>query len=214
MWQAQALVIRFFQAPWSTNCERVALALAHKGFEVEAVVIDYSDRSPVIEASGQPLVPVIEDEGAAVSDSLAILRHLERRVPEPSLYPRETARRIELELFLDWFDRVWKDAPNAIEAELGRERPDREAIASHSAAMSVRLDQFEQLLEGRDHLFGDELSAADCAAFPFLKYAHWREPADDELFHRILDEHQSAEGLPNLAAWIERVDVRPRAYGA
>lgn len=208
------MAIRLFQAPWSTNCERVALALAHKGIEVEAVVIDYSDRAPVIGASGQPLVPVIEDEGAVVSDSLAILRHLERRTPEPRLYPRETARRIELELFQDWFDRVWKGPPNAIEAELGRERPDREAIASDSAAMSVRLDQFEQLLEGRDHLFGDELSAADCAAFPFLKYARWREPADDELFHRILDEHQSVEGLPNLADWIERIDALPRAYGA
>jgi len=60
---------------------------------------------------------------------------------------------------------------------------------------------------------GDELAAADCAAFPFLKYARWRDPSDDELFHCILDEHQSAEGRPNLAAWIQRVDALPRAYG-
>lgn len=205
--------VRLFQAPWSTNCERVALALAHKGFEVEAVTIDYSDRSPVIEASGQPLVPVIEDDGVVVSGSLAILRHLERRRPEPRLYPMEPARRVELELFLDWFDRVWKGPPNAIEAELTRDRPGRDVIAAQSRELSVRLDQFEQLLEGRDHLFGDELSAADLAAFPFLKYARSRDPADDELFHRILDEHQSAEGRPNLAAWIERVDALPRAYG-
>jgi glutathione S-transferase len=204
--------VTLFQAPWSTNCERVALALAYKGFEVEAVAIDYSDRSPVIEASGQPLVPVIED-GVVVSDSLAILRHLERRRPKPRLYPMEPARRVELELFLDWFDRVWKGAPNAIEAELTRDQPDRDAIAAQSRELSVRLDQFEQLLEGRDHLFGDELSAADLAAFPFLKYARSRDPADDELFHRILDEHQSAEGRPNLADWIERVDALPRAYG-
>jgi glutathione S-transferase len=205
--------VRLFQAPWSTNCERVALALAYKGFEVEAVTIDYSDRTPVIEASGQPLVPVIEDNGLVVSDSLAILRHLERRRPEPRLYPMEPARRVELELFLDWFDRVWKGPPNAIEAEFARDRPDRDAIAAQSRELSVRLDQFEQLLDGRDHLFGDELSAADLAAFPFLKYARSRDPADDELFHRILDEHQSAEGRPNLGAWIARVDALPRAYG-
>jgi glutathione S-transferase len=205
--------VRLFQAPWSTNCERVALGLAHKGFEVEAVTIGYSDRLPVIEASGQPLVPVIEDDGVVVSDSLAILRHLERRRPEPRLYPMEPARRVELELFLDWFDRVWKGPPNAIEAELTHDRPDREGIAAQSRELSVRLDQFEQLLDGRDHLFGDDLSAADLAAFPFLKYARSRDPADDELFHRILDEHQSAEGRPNLADWIERVDALPRAYG-
>jgi glutathione S-transferase len=180
--------------------------------EVDAVTIDYSDRSRVIAASGQPLVPVIEDEGEVVSDSLAILRHVERRCPEPPLYPREPARRMELELFLDWFDRVWKDPPNSIEAELGRDEPDHEAIASRSRTMSERLDQFEQLLEGRDHLFGDELSAADCAAFPFLKYARSRDPADDELFHRILDDHQQlGDDHPRLADWIRRIDERPRA---
>src|SRR3954467_5641784 len=96
--------IRFFQALWSTNCERVALALAHKGFEVEAEVIDYSDRSLVVQESGQPLVPVIdEDDGTVVRGALAILRHLERRRREPPLYPRAAARRVELELFLGGF---------------------------------------------------------------------------------------------------------------
>jgi glutathione S-transferase len=49
-------------------------------------------------------------------------------------------------------------------------------------------------------------------AFPFLKYAAGRDPADDELFHRILDEHQPLAARPNLAAWIDRVRALPRAY--
>jgi len=96
-------VITLYRAPFSTNVERVALALAHKRLEVESVVIDYSDRSAVVEASGQGLVPVIDDGGVVVSDSLAILRHLEERHPEPALFPREPARRAELDVFLDWF---------------------------------------------------------------------------------------------------------------
>src|SRR5215211_409758 len=44
-------VIRLYRAPFSTNVERVALALAHKGLEVESVVIDYAHREPVIRAS-------------------------------------------------------------------------------------------------------------------------------------------------------------------
>ncbi len=59
---------------------------------------------------------------------------------------------------------------------------------------------------------GTDFSAADCAAFPFLKYALFRDPADDELFHRILDEHQQLqETHPRLADWIRRVNERPRA---
>ena len=78
--------------------------------------------------------------------------------------------------------------------------------------MRASLDVFEDLLDGRDHLFGDAFSAADCAAFPFLRYARLRDPEDDELFHRILEEHLALGGrYPRLSAWIERVDERPRA---
>ena len=52
---------------------------------------------------------------------------------------------------------------------------------------------------------------ADCIVFPFVKFALGRDPEDDELFHRILDEHQSVDGRPRLKSWIERVDARPRA---
>ena len=94
---------------------------------------------------------------------------------------------------------------------LGRAEPDESAIASHSAHMDSALDHFERLLEGRDHLMGDDFGVADCIAFPFLKFALARPPEDEELFHRILDDHQSLEGRPRLRAWIERVDARPRA---
>jgi maleylpyruvate isomerase len=200
------VAILLYRAPFSTNAERVALALAHKGLEAESIQIDYADRSPVIEVSGQPLVPVIVEDGQVISDSIKILRHLENHHPHPPLFPSDAARRAELEVFLEWFDGIWKGPPNAIEAG-----PAEEETAKLSKQMGTWLDLFERMLDDRDHLFGDAFSAADCAAFPFLKYARSREPEDDELFHRVLDEHQSVEGRPRLAAWIARVDERPRA---
>jgi glutathione S-transferase len=205
--------IKLYRAPWSTNVERVALALAHKGLAVESELIDYSDRSPVERVSGQGLVPVIDDGGEVVADSRRILRYLEDRHPDPRLFPADPARRAEVDVFVDWFDEAWKLAPNAIEAELGRPEPDRGRIGALSRRMGAWLDRFELLLTRRDHLMGDGFSAADCVAFPFLKFARSRDPADDELFHRILDEHQPlGDHHPRLAAWIERVDARPRAY--
>jgi glutathione S-transferase len=204
-------MLRLYRAPFSTNVERVALALAHKGLEVESVEISYDDRSPVVEVSGQPLVPVLVDGDEVIADSTTILRHLEASRPDPPLFPRDPARRAELDVFLDWFNEVWKVAPNAIEAELGSERPDHDRIAELSSRMRASLDRFEQLLDGRYHLFADDFSAADCAAFPFLKYATRRDPADDELFHRILEDHLRLDGShPRVAAWIDRVDARPR----
>jgi glutathione S-transferase len=77
--------------------------------------------------------------------------------------------------------------------------------------MQAALSRFEALLAGREHLLGDGFSAADCAVFPFVKYALRRDPADDERFHRILEEHQQlGDDHPRLTAWIDRVDARPR----
>jgi glutathione S-transferase len=202
-----------YRAPFSTNVERVALALAHKGLEAESVLISYDDRSEVERVSGQPLVPVlVDDDGLVISDSMQIVAHLERLFPARPLYPSDRARRAELDVLVDWFNGVWKVAPNAIEAELGAAAPDARAIAARAATMAAALDRFEALLDGRSHLMGDAFSAADCAAFPFLKYALRRDPDDDELFHRVLEEYQPlGDDHPRLADWIARVDARPRA---
>ena len=207
-------MIRLYRAPWSTNVERVALALGHKRLEADSVWIDYSDRSVVERISGQPLVPVVDFDGEIVFDSPRIIARLEELHPDPPLYPAEPARRAELEVFIEWFQHVWKRPPNEIERILGLPETDPDQIAELSALMRGRLDLFESMLAGRDYLFGDELSAADCVAYPFVKYAAGRDPADDELFHRVLDEHQSVEGRPRLARWIERVSTRPGAYGS
>ena len=201
--------MRLYRIRYSTNVERVALA--HERLPVESIWVKAADRSEVVRVSGQELVPVLEVGDTVVCDSLAILSWLEQHWPEPSLYPPDRARRAELELFLDWFDRVWKRPPNELEAELQRPRLDQARIAALTGQLARALDRFEQLLDGRDYLFGDEFSAADCAAFPFLKYAAMRESGDDELFHRILHQRQPlGDGHPRLAAWIRRVDERPR----
>ena len=206
-------MLRLYRAPFSTNVERVALALAHKRLEVESVVISYEDRSPVVKVSGQGLGAGARGRRRGDPRLDPILRYLEEKWPDPPLFPRETARRAELAVFLDWFNEVWKLDPNTIEEELERDDPDRERVAPHAARMRASLDRFEAMLDGRDHLFGDDFSAADCAAFPFLKYGKLRDPDDDELFHRILEDNLRLEegSHPRLSAWIDRVNERPRA---
>jgi glutathione S-transferase len=204
--------VRLYRAEWSTNCERVAIALAYKGIEAQSVLIEYSNRAPVEAISGQGLVPVIEDAGEVINDSVAILRHLEQRTPDPRLFPADPARRAEVDLFIEWFENVYKAAPNELEDQLERGEPNPELVAARGSEMSRRLGLFERVLDGRDYLFG-EFGAADCVAYPFLKYAAGRDPADDELFHRILEEHQPlGDDHPNLRGWIERTSRRPRAY--
>jgi maleylpyruvate isomerase len=148
-------------------------------------------------------VPVLVDGDEVVVDSMTIVRHLEERHPDPPLYPADPARREEMLVFIDWFNHVWKVWPNAIEA--GND------VEPNAAAMANALDRFEAMLSGREYLMGDEFSAADVCAFPFLKFALIRDPEDDEEFHLILERHQRLNGHERLADWIRRVNERPTA---
>jgi glutathione S-transferase len=202
-WQPAAAV-RLWQIPFSTNVERVALALAHKGLDAEPVLIAANDRSRVKELTGQELVPVLEHEGDVVWDSPRILTYLEERFPQRPLLPADPARREEILVFCDWFNRVWKVAPNRI-ADSGFEP----ALA---AELRGSLDRFDALLTGRPYLFGEEPTVADFTAFPFVKYGWLHDPEDDEGFHLVLAEHLALDSKhARMREWIERVDALPRA---
>jgi glutathione S-transferase len=203
--------VRVHRIPFSTNVERVALAAGHKGLAVEWVDHDPADRSALVALSGQELVPVLEHDRRVIADSPAILEYLEERYPEPPLLPRDPATRAEVRLFCDWFNRLWKRAPNLLYVEELKPEPDAARIAELGRRMAASLPLFDGLLAGRDFLFGD-LTLADVTAFPFLKYAVLWEEGDDERFHAILREHLRLDGrFGRLEEWIRRMDALPRA---
>lgn len=206
-------MIRLYGFPYSTNMERVQLALGHKEIEAVYVPIPYDDRSEVRAVSGQDLVPIIDHGGTIVADSPAILEYIEEHYPELPLYPPGHGRRAEMSVFIDWFNRVWKVPPNAIEAELGNDDPDQAKITAWQDEMRTSLGLFESMLAGRDYLMGKEFSAADCVAWPFLRYA--LIPPDEEdtyLFHAILVANMSlGDDYGRLQDWIRRVADKPMA---
>lgn len=162
--------MKVYAAPYSTNCERIALAAGHKDIEVEWIEISYEDRSEVERVSGQSLVPVLVEGEAVLHDSPVIMRWLDERFPQAPLWPADEARRAEVDVFVDWFNRLWKRPPNLIAAG-GDEQ-------EYGPRITASLDLFEALLAGRAYLFGD-FGAADVVAFPFLKYAVLWDEGDE-----------------------------------
>jgi glutathione S-transferase len=207
-------MMKLYTVETSTNCERVQLALAHKGLAAEPIQVPYDDRKEVRKVSGQDLVPVLIDGDKVLYESMDIVRYLEERYADrPRLYPTDPARKAEVLLFIDWFNRVWKRPPNEMTEEL--EKPagqtDQARVVRLGKAMQGYLDLFEQMLTGREYLLG-EFGAADIAAFPFLKYAAIHPADDPYLFHKVLmDNQKPGSDHPHLVAWIARVDKRPRA---
>jgi glutathione S-transferase len=98
--------MRLIQIPFSHNCIKARRALELKGLAYETLDISPLDRAPVVAASGQALVPVLQDGGRSVVDSTEILRHLERTHPTPSLLPEDPARHAACWLIEDWADRA------------------------------------------------------------------------------------------------------------
>jgi maleylpyruvate isomerase len=81
----------------SSAAYRVRLALNFKGLSYEQIAIDLrkgAQREPAFLAlNPQGLVPVLDDEGAILTQSLPILNYLEERYPEPALLPRDSPGR-------------------------------------------------------------------------------------------------------------------------
>jgi glutathione S-transferase len=203
-------MLRLYRVPHSPNVDRVALALAYQGLEVESITVDPGDRAPVRAVSGQDLVPVLVEGGTVIHDSSRILQYLDRRVPDRPLFPADAAARATVDVFIDWFNRAWKHEPNRIADALERGDADPADLARWTDRVRRRLDWFDALLTDRDHLFG-AFGAADCAAWPFLRYAVSLDPDDPWPFHRALHERMGLEQRhERLRAWIARVGARPR----
>ena len=67
----------------------------------------------------------------------------------------------------------------------------------------------DHLVSRRDFLMG-EFSAADCAAYPFLKHAH-REMEGTSILHSVLHDFMGMlDAHPRLLGWVERMQGYPR----
>ena len=111
-------------------------------------------------------------------------------------------------IFIDWFNRVWKMAPNAIEAELRQASPDTARVDALASEMAAALDLFESLLTGREFLLGYRFSAADCAVFPFAGLALGRPPGDDGAVPRDPRAPPASGPRPPPRGRVDRPDGR------
>ena len=117
-------------------------------------------------------------------------------------------------MFIDWFERVYKAAPNAIEDELERARARCTSWSSAlGAEMSGRLELFERPAGGREYLLGELGGAATSSPTRSSSTRSAATPPTPSSSTSILDDHQPlGDSHPNLRAWIERVGELPRAY--
>jgi len=91
--------MRLYDYCRSSAAYRVRLALNFKGLAYDQVAVDLrkgGQREPrFLAINPQGLVPVLEDEGAVLTQSLPILNYLEERYPAPALLPKDLPGRCQ-----------------------------------------------------------------------------------------------------------------------
>lgn len=202
-------MLRVHRIPFSTNVDRVAIAAGHKGLAIEWVDHDPADRAQIRAVSGQELVPVLElASGEVICDSPAILRRLEADHPDPPLWPRDRASAARVDVFVEWFNGVWKGPPNRL-----AEDPSSPHAAGWRAQIEAWTDTIDGLLTDGGYLVGDALTAADVVAYPFLRYAIApADPTDTDPFHAVLRRHCALGPRHDATrAWLARMAALPQA---
>ena len=207
--------LRLYHLGLSPNGKRARLALGLKGLEHELVNVDPHKRDPVIEASGQPLTPVLLHGEAAVFDSWAIVRYLDANFrTEPRLFAadRETMKGIEA---WESFARTRLGPPlGAMFGQVITGETDEAALKDAARAYGEALEELERALgeRGDGFLLGPSPTAADVGCAALLNVA-WLTPGAVEafpiieVFHRHLAE---APGSPTLRRWYARLDAADR----
>ncbi len=202
--------LRLYDLAPSPNNVKVRIALAHKGLAYERIPVDPTNRSKLVELSGQPLTPVLTHGDTVLFDSNAILRYLEANVArEPRLFApdRDTMKAIEA-----WELRARGDFGAPISLIFGQffaaER-DAGRIEEANDLLEDCAHELERHLEDKPYLVGQHLSAADCCVAPLLWYGCLSEADAKNLGGPIpafFREHlRLPEGLPRTRAWVRRV---------
>ena len=195
--------------PLDPASRMVRLALAEKGLPVRLnETPPWREDSGLLEHNPAGRVPVLLDEPPtggeiAVTPGPVIIEYLEEAYRTAALLPGTSAGRAEMRRLIHWFDDKFEEDVNQrilrrkIDDKLqGRRRSESEHYRAGAEALAWHLDYIAWLLEGRDWLAGEKLTAADLAGAAHLSVNDYigAIPCAD---------------FPTVKEWYQRIKCRP-----
>jgi glutathione S-transferase len=155
-------------------------------------------------------VPVLDDGGFVLPDSIAILAYLERKYPDPPIFgttPEEHARIWQL---VSEGEDDLRERCSALLGPLFFLGQDETNPDVQNAAREVHreLERLELLLDRSPFLVGSRVTAADCFCFPDVRLIIRATERFPETLRR-LELHPFAEVFPRTLQWVERIEALP-----
>ena len=150
-------------------------------------------------------IPVFEHDGFRLYETQAILRYLDRVLPEPLLTPSDVKRAARMDQVMninDWY--LFQGVGSVIifhrviAPQLLGLAPDEEAIKAAMPKAHTVFDELANLLGDRPYFAGDGLSLADILVAPAVDF-----------FTVTPEWAVLAAPHANLVAWMKRMQDRP-----
>ena len=173
-------------------------------YRLAVVTPETSKREPHLSRHPFGRVPVLEHGDLMLYETQAILRHLDRTLPDPALTPgapQAAARMDQVMNICDWY--LFQGVSNVIgfqrivRPRLLGQPADEAAIAKAMPKAHAVIDELSRLLGGKPYFAGDAMSLADLMVAPQFDFLQ-----------------QTPEWAPltantrNLNAWLDRMIAR------
>jgi len=195
----------------SSAAFRVRIALNLNAMSYESVPVDLrpgAHRQPdYLARNPQGLIPALEDAGAVIGQSLAIIEYLEEIRPQPPLLPRAAldrarVRSMALAIACDIHPLNNLRVLNYLRAPLGHEQAAVDTWYRHWIAEGFRSleEQAKHSTGDGRHMFGTELTLADICLVPQMFNAR-----------RL---NSNLEPFPTLRAICAHLEALPAFAGA
>jgi glutathione S-transferase len=199
--------MKLYMHPVSTTSRPVLLFIADNEIEVETAVIDLMTgehhQEPFASLNPNRMVPVLEDDGFLLTESIAILQYLADKHDLPS-YPKDAKKRAKVHEMLAWFaSNFIKDYDYGIiypQIFPHQKRPSDDVQAGTIAWSKEKANGWLAVLDGhvlgdgRKYLCGDEITIADYYASGHVSLG--------DVIRCDLSKY------PNVAGWLDRMKGR------
>lgn len=190
-------MLKLYNFPLSGNCYKIRLFLSLIGKEYQTIGVNLANgentQPSFLKINPRGQVPVIDDEGQIIWDSMAILCYLARRYATASWFPEDALQQAQV---MQWL----AVSENEILYGLARARAIRlfnrpfDPEECHSMAVSG-LTLLDQRLSTQAWLASNQPSIADIACYPYVLLA-----PEGEI---------DLAPYPSVLSWIDRIQAMP-----
>jgi glutathione S-transferase len=215
-----AKTLEIYWGSGSPNAWRVMLTAELKKIPYESKLLEFSKedhkKPEFVALNPRGKVPVIRDGDFTLYESLAIMAYLDRRNPEPPIFGRNAAESGRIWRTISEFECYLRQPfDDMLRPILFKQLPEKnKQVQAASETVRAELGRLEQSMDSNPWLCGGEVSAADLAAYPFVKFMV-RLTGKDELKPLNLGLAPFESKFPKLQPWMKRVEALPgyeRAY--